>query len=339
MKLKNFLLIVALMFSSSLFAETLIVKPKSMFTIMSYTYKAQPGIYVVEGDYNKLLSSGKFEYVEKNITYKALGVKSFTGTAWGIEKIKAQNAWAKNLKGKGIKVAVIDTGVDPTHKELEDRVLIGYNAIEDNNNSLDDHGHGTHCSGSIAGLSVGVAPEALILPVKFLDKNGSGTLADAIKAIEFARDQNVQIMSNSWGGGGYSKALEDVIKTATDKGIIFVAAAGNSSENNDVEQNYPANYPEVISVAATDIDDKLARFSNYGKKSVIIAAPGVNIYSSIPGGYDTYSGTSMATPHVAGALAIMLQDGCSNAKQCLKDNHKKLSSISNKVDLGRLEFQ
>lgn len=252
------------------------------------------------------------EYVVPNSTIHVIRPKTgptpdLYPKGWGKKKISADKE--KKFLGQNVVVAVIDTGVLATHPALKGKVLVGegYNFVNESADATDDHGHGTHCSGVIAGKTIGLATKAKILPIKFLDANGSGSLADAVRAIDFARNKKVNVMSNSWGGGGLEQPLADAIAAATKDGILFIAAAGNSSNDNDKEASYPANYPSVVSVAATDQDDSLAEFSNYGETTVHTGAPGVNIYSAILGNkYDKWSGTSMATPSVAGVAAMML---------------------------------
>jgi subtilisin family serine protease len=203
----------------------------------------------------------------------------------------------------------------------------GFNAITRTCDPLDDHGHGTHVSGIIgaagnngAGVS-GVNRVASIIGSKFLSAGGSGTTLDAIAAIEFliqvkaifGKDANIRVLNNSWGGGGFSQALLDEINLATAADMLFVAAAGNAgnttSGNDDLTNNYPSNYsnPAIVAVAATDNKDALAAFSSFGPTRVHLGAPGVNVLSTWPnGGYAFLSGTSMATPMVTGAAALVL---------------------------------
>jgi subtilisin family serine protease len=209
---------------------------------------------------------------------------------------------------------------------------------------MDDNNHGTHVSGTIGAVGnngtgvVGVNWNTRIMGLKFLDKNGSGYISNAIDAIDWAvrarqSGVNLRVLNNSWGGGGYSQALKDVIDKAGANDILFVAAAGNNSSNNDASPSYPASYGTAneISVAATTSSDGLASFSNWGATSVDLGAPGVSILSTVRGnGYAFYNGTSMATPHVTGAAALILA-ACSQTVNGLK------STILNNVDpLGTL---
>lgn len=255
--------------------------------------------------------------------------------------IGATKAWKTTTGNKDILVAVIDTGVDYNHPDLKDNIYQNpgesgngkeTNGIDDDGNGfvddfhgwnfagvstndpMDDNEHGTHVSGTIGGRGddgqgvAGVNWVTSILPVKFLTGGGSGTLADAVKAIQYANLMGARVQNNSWGGGGFTQAMFDAIAEGKAKGLIFVAAAGNDGQNSDNSPHYPAGYQleNVIAVAATTNLDTLASFSTYGKRTVHIAAPGHMVYSSVPGGrYDTFSGTSMATPHVVGAAALL----------------------------------
>ena len=267
------------------------------------------------------------------------------GSMWGLMKIGAQAAWTHFSTGSSnIVVAVIDTGVDYNHPDLIANVWtnpgeIPGNGIDDDGNGyiddvhgidtfnndadpMDDNGHGTHTAGTIGAAGnngigvVGVNWNVKLLACKFLDSTGSGSDAGAIACFNYLvtekqRGVNIRVSSNSWGSareGGVDRVLKDAIDAAGNAGILNVFAAGNSGANNDVTPFDPASYtsPSIVSVAASDINDDRASFSNYGASSVDLAAPGVAILSTYLGNYGGASGTSMATPHVAGAAALLL---------------------------------
>ncbi|MHA2370830.1 MAG: S8 family serine peptidase, partial [Candidatus Hodarchaeales archaeon] len=204
--------------------------------------------------------------------------------------------------------AVIDTGIDYTHPDLADSYLpLGYDWYHNDNDPMDDHSHGTHCAGTIAGaISNGIGVAGLanvsIFAEKSFSSSGFGSTADSILAINHAVEQGADILSNSWGGYGYSSLLEETVANVTAAGVMFFAAAGNDAVN---LPHYPSAYPGAISIAATDASDDPASFSNYGA-TIDIAAPGVSILSTVLGSaYGYKSGTSMATPHAAGLAALL----------------------------------
>ncbi|HZP63539.1 MAG TPA: CARDB domain-containing protein [Terriglobales bacterium] len=271
--------------------------------------------------------------------------------------ISAVPAWDITTGSTAHVVGIVDTGVDYTHPDLQSNIWVapadfnvtiagepifcpagthGFNAILMACDPMDDNMHGTHVSGIIGASgnnNVGVAGvnwTTQIMGLKFLDSEGYGYTSDAVNAIDFAiqaktqfgSGADVRVLSNSWGGNAFSQALQDEIDLAATNDILFVAAAGNSAVNIDSIPMYPASYnrPNMISVAATDNNDALATFSSYGPKSVHLGAPGVDVLSTLPGAtYGYLSGTSMATPHVSGAAALMLSV-CTLATSDLKSN-------------------
>lgn len=258
-------------------------------------------------------------------------IQGFAGTAGA--DIKAEGAWDVTTGTRTVVVGVVDTGIDYNHTDLAANVWSnpggiggcaagthGFNAITKSCDPNDDNNHGTHVSGTIGAVGnnavgvVGVNWATSIMGLKFLNAAGSGTTADAISAIDFGvkakiAGVNVRVLSNSWGGGGFSQALLDEINKAGANDILFVAAAGNDASDNDRTPHYPSSYNSdyIVAVAATDNNDQLASFSNWGATSVDLGAPGVDILSCQPGNlYQYLSGTSMATPHVSGAAALIL---------------------------------
>ncbi|MCM0605888.1 MAG: S8 family serine peptidase [Xanthomonadaceae bacterium] len=250
---------------------------------------------------------------------------------WGLKTIQARAAW-DNYPSEfkyNMTVAVIDTGIDYNHEDLgynlwrkksktTGKEFVGYDFIHDDELPYDDQGHGTHTAGTIGAVGyngigvLGVAPAVNVMSLKFLGGKGGGTTADAVRAIDYAVTHGAKVLSNSWGGPGEddNAELKEAIIRAEKKNVLFIVAAGNEETNNDTseERSYPASFklPNLISVAASDIEDKKAYFSNFGPETTHIFAPGVNILSSVPGSdYKAASGTSMACPHVAGAAAMI----------------------------------
>lgn len=233
----------------------------------------------------------------------------------GIQQIQAPALWNKS-KGKGIKVAILDTGCDTTHPDLQERIIGGYNFTDDDNSNPDIYsdynGHGTHVAGTIGAVenSIGVAgaaPEVSLLIVKVLNGQGSGQYDWIANGIHYAIEQKVDIISMSLGGPDDVQALHDAVKRAVDNQILVVCAAGNEGDGRDTteELGYPAAYNEVISVGSVDFTRNSSEFSN-SNREVDLAAPGENILSTYMGGqYARLSGTSMAAPHVTGGLALI----------------------------------
>jgi len=294
-----------------------------------------------------LITQGLVAYCEPNfyVEIDALPNDPLLSQLWGMSSgagIDAPGAWEISTGSNEVIVAVIDTGIDYNHPDLQANLWVnpqevpgsgqdesntgyiddvhGINVLNGSGNPYDDNGHGTHVAGTIgargnnaAGV-VGVNWNVKIMSLKFLNSAGGGSMAGAIEAIQYMtmmkkRGHNIRVSNNSWGGGGYSQLLANAIEEAEAEGIVFVAAAGNSARNNDVIAQYPANFEfsNVVSVASIDSSQKLSWFSNYGPSTVHIAAPGSHILSTLPGGgYGSLSGTSMAAPHVSGAIALLL---------------------------------
>ena len=286
--------------------------------------------------------------------------------------LDALKAWAKTQGSSEVVVAVLDTGVDYNHKDLVSNMWIrpdsvpeyiddelgsfddsrGFDANANLADPMDDNGHGTHVAGIIGAEGdngegiAGINWNVQIMPLKFLGRGGFGSTKNAIEAINYAIDRkkngvNLRVINASWGSTQRSKALEDAIRAAGDAGILFVAAAGNSSTDNDRRAHFPSNYdlPNVVSVAALDRNDLLATFSNYGAKTVHVAAPGREITSTwLKDEYREASGTSMAAPQVSGVAALILANepnlSMSKVRERLMKSVDPIDTLLGKIVVG-----
>lgn len=323
--------------------------------------KLPPGVTVREAII-RYMQDPDVEYAEPNYVRSARSTvpnDPLFPMQWALQNtqganIKMPSAWDIITGNKGLVIAVVDSGVDYTHPDLAGNIWAnpgepscssandndhdgyvadcrGWNFVSDNNNPMDDDGHGTHVSGTIGAAGnnnlgvAGVMWDVKIMPLKILDNNGNGTAADEVAAIQYAITKGAKIINASFAGDQFSNAEFDAITAANAAGILFVTAAGNGNNNaigsdNDTLPVYPGNYdlPNIISVAATDQNDNLASFSNFGPDTVHVAAPGVLILSTVPPslsfsfcgsspliGYEYCDGTSMSTPHVTGLAGLI----------------------------------
>ena len=250
------------------------------------------------------------------IPYEMIGQAANTNEIpAGVALIQAPRIWDET-KGKGITIAVLDTGCDTSHSDLQKQIVGGRNFTDDDGSNpdifLDYNGHGTHVAGTIAARQnddgvIGVAPEASLLIVKVLNKNGSGQYDWIIDGIHYAIEQKVDIISMSLGGPNDMPELHQAIKKAIANNILVVCAAGNEGDGDDAtdEFGYPGCYNEVISVGAINLERRSSKFTN-SHNEIDLVAPGEKIISTyLNGKYATLSGTSMAAPHVSGALALI----------------------------------
>ena len=307
-------------------------------------------IYIIKGDRQTLKELKRSplrkdtEYIEANYLYRANGIPDDPqyNKQWNFRAINVEQAWDET-KGAGVTVAVIDTGVSIVPDLKLTEFVDGYDFVNDKDDASDDNGHGTHVAGTIAqstnnGYGVaGIAYEASIMPLKVLSGSGGGEIADIAEAIKFAADNGADIINMSLGGGGDSNMMKEAIAYAHNKGVTIIAAAGNEGRN---AASYPARYPDVISVAATDAAGDKAPYSNFGA-GVDLAAPGGSgdsetgriIQNTVnPATGETvfvgFQGTSMAAPHVSGVAALIRSTGVDNPEEIsniLKQSSRQVS--------------
>ena len=285
---------------------------------IKYSYHLVPAIaaWIPEPAIEGLLRNPNVTYIEPDIMVYAIDAE--LDDSWGVKRIGAGTVHDAGNKGAGAKVAIIDTGIDYTHPDLDGNYAGGYDFVNDDADPMDDNGHGTHIAGTVAAEDngfgvVGVAPEAELYALKVLDAGGSGYYSDVIAALDWAVDNGgIYITNNSYGSSADpGEAVKTAFDNAAAAGILNVCAAGNSGTPPGKGDNviYPARYESCIAVAATDQSDSRARWSSTGP-DLDISAPGVSINSTLlGGGYGEKNGTSMACPHVAGTLALNLKFG------------------------------
>jgi len=298
---------------------------------IKYSYTLVPAIAasIPEPAIQGLMRNPNVTYIEPVI--KVYAVDAELDNTWGVKRIGAGTVHDYPNKGAGVKVAIIDTGIDYEHEDLAANYMGGYDFVNDDAYPMDDAGHGTHVAGTVAALDdgigvVGVAPEAELYALKVLG-DGGGSYDDVIAALEWAKAKGIQVTNNSYGSSGDPGiTVETAFNTCP---AVHVCAAGNSGRRNGRGDNviYPARYASCIAVAATDSDNNRAYFSSTGP-DVEISAPGVGINSTIPGGSysDDYSGTSMASPHVAGVVALMMASSGGYSRETLQSTADDLGA-------------
>ncbi|MDJ0517767.1 MAG: S8 family peptidase [Trichodesmium sp. MO_231.B1] len=309
-------------------------------------FSISDNVYIVKGDRQLLKnlrsSLGKYtEYIEPNYVYSADAIifengdgvpnDPMYGKQWNLRSINVESAW-NETKGDGITVAVIDTGVSKVPDLQKTKFVPGYDFVNDRTLATDDNGHGTHVAGTIAQATnnnygvAGIAYEASIMPLKVLAASGGGTVSDIAESIKFAADNGADIINMSLGGGGESQIMKEAINYAHNKGVVVIAAAGNANQNS---ASYPARYPHVVGVSATDPAGEKAPYSNFGA-GVDISAPGGSTKGQNEAGgilqetinpengksvFASFQGTSMASPHVAGVAALVKASGIEDPEE------------------------
>ena len=316
-----------------------VIKPDSKASLVPYKPQKHRGCegYQTTSQGNQAISCGPNFFVSLERTNDTLWE-----TLWGLQDkgMRISEAWKSQSVAPRVKVAVIDTGVAYDHPDIGGQVVAGYDAVtgaEGLHEGRDVQGHGTHVAGTICATGgneegiTGVAQACQIYAARFLGDDGSGSLFGAARAIDWAIRMNVHIINASWGGPGNSEVLEKAVKKANEAGILFLAAAGNNGKDLGTFPQYPAryNYTNMYTIGSHDKNGSRSYFSNYGD-AVEAMAPGSQIMSlNYLGGYMSLSGTSMATPHVAGLAALYWEDVLDQG-----DKRSQMLSVISKLNEG-----
>ena len=282
--------------------------------------KANPKPQAVEALMSALKSNPNVEFVEPNYIYQASFTPNDPGLSqqYGWTNTQAYQAWDVTQGSSSTVIAIVDTGIQRNHPDLDSKIVPGYDYVQNDTAPDDGNGHGTHVAGTSAAETnnatggAGMCPNCSLMPVRVLDNNGSGTLVNVANGINYAANNGAKVINMSLGGSG-SSTLQAAVDNAWSKGVFMACAAGNSNTSS-VTNSYPGAYANCFAVASTTNTDARSSFSNYGSW-VEVAAPGSNIYSTwLNSGYNTISGTSMATPHVAGLAGLLASQGLTNAQ-------------------------
>jgi len=325
------------------------IKPGYNAKIIEQELRANPDVEYIEPNYILRVIEGVEEQkfsIDEGEQWMANSFGSASYTQTGNQRVKVTEAWGQrsNFESSIPIVAVIDSGVDYTHSSFTNQNAIwinqieqlgasgvdddrngyiddiyGWNFADNNNNPMDSaapdiRSHGTHVAGIVLGVNHPInsrePARVKIMSLKFLGAGGAGSTAAAIQSVYYAVQNGARVINMSWGGGSYSQALHDALAFAYAKGVVLIAAAGNSSQDNDATEMYPANFPipSQLTVGAVNDFDKLATFSNFGQTRVTVTAPGVSVFSTAVGGFTRLSGTSMAAPFVAGLAAMVINE-------------------------------
>lgn len=296
--------------AGELFPVKSVIRPMKIIHAICCTMKSgfpplqHPSIRLIEEDIPIRVHAARIRHPQQPVLLRQAG----NSIPWGVKQIKAPEAW-KETRGSRIRIGVVDTGIDYSHPDLRGRISRGINLLNRALLPTDDNGHGTHISGTIAASNrasgiLGVAPLAMIHPVKAFDNNGTAYVSDIVMGIDWCVHNRMHIINMSFGMKNRSKSLHDAVRNAHKLGIVIVASSGNEGKQSSID--YPARFSQVISVGATAPNRKIASFSNKGR-SIDIYAPGDKIKSTwLQHKYMELSGTSMATSHVSGVIALML---------------------------------